>query len=116
MQVRCVERRGRAGQEVPVRRPIAGFCYVILFAFDEPQKLQKKDFSGYMSPATLCLRLNRSPGQVIVFPGFFRFLLRRYVAGLQTQAYHFRRQLFGSPARTQFIRIDLCVLALIHMY
>jgi hypothetical protein len=45
----------------------AGYCGLILFAFDESQKLQRKDFSGYRLPATLSLRINRSPRQVIVF-------------------------------------------------
>ena len=46
---------------------LASYCGLILFAFDERKKLQRKDFSGYSLPATLCLRVNRSPRQVIVF-------------------------------------------------
>jgi hypothetical protein len=43
------------------RQSFAGFCGVILFAFDVRKKLQRKDFSGFVLPATLSLRVNRSP-------------------------------------------------------
>ena len=58
------------GEELKKKQSLAGYCGLILFAFDESQKLQRKDFSGYSLPATLCLRVNRSPRQVIVFSGF----------------------------------------------
>jgi hypothetical protein len=44
-----------------------GLIYLLLMSH---KKLQRKDFSGNRLPATLCLRVNRSPRQVIVFLDF----------------------------------------------
>jgi hypothetical protein len=52
---------------------IAALFYLLLMS---RKKLQRKDFSGYKLPATLCLRVNRSPRQVIVFLDFPEFLVR----------------------------------------
>ena len=97
------------GKGLLKERLMAGYCGVILFAFDESQKLQRKDFSGYRLPATLCLRVNRSPRQVTVFSGFPDF----WCGNLRPD---FRRRHIIFGANSSDRRQENNSFALIYMY
>jgi hypothetical protein len=96
------------------RQSFAGFCGVILFAFDVRKKLQRKDFSGFSLPATLCLRVNRSPRQVIVFSGFPDSWCGNLRPGFRRRQIIFGANSSDRRQEKQFIRHDFCVLIRVH--